>query len=111
MATTVTKIDKLVGKRIRRKEDPRLITGAATYVEDINRPGLRHAVIVRSPHGAANIRNIDISKAAALPGVSAVFTGKDITEIGSVVCGADLPGLRKPVHHILAQSRVYFVGH
>jgi carbon-monoxide dehydrogenase large subunit len=111
MATTVTKIDKLVGKRLRRKEDPRLITGTATYVEDIQRPGMQHAVIVRSPHGAANIKGIDIAKAAALPGVSAVFTGKDITHVGSVVCGADLPGLRKPVHHILAQDRVYFVGH
>jgi carbon-monoxide dehydrogenase large subunit len=111
MATTVIKLDKLVGKRIRRKEDPRLITGTATYVEDIQRPDMRHAVIVRSPHGAANIKGIDISKAAALPGVSAVFTGKDIAEVGSVVCGADLPGLRKPVHNILAQERVYYVGH
>ena len=111
MATTVTNIEKLVGKRIRRKEDPRLITGTATYVEDIKLPGMHHAVIVRSPHGAANIKGIDISKAAALPGVAAVFTGADITGVGSVVCGADLPGLRKPVHHILAQSRVYYVGH
>ncbi len=111
MATTVTNIEKLVGKRIRRKEDPRLITGTATYVEDIKLPGMHHAVIVRSPHGAANIKGVDISKAAALPGVAAVFTGADITGVGSVVCGADLPGLRKPVHHILAQSRVYYVGH
>ncbi|MDQ1469514.1 MAG: aerobic carbon-monoxide dehydrogenase large subunit [Bryobacterales bacterium] len=111
MATTVTRIEKLVGKRLRRKEDPRLITGTATYVEDIKRPGMQHAVIVRSPHGAANIKGIDTTKAAALPGVSAIFTGKDITHVGSVVCGADLPGLRKPVHHILAQDRVYFVGH
>jgi carbon-monoxide dehydrogenase large subunit len=111
MATTVTRIEKLVGKRLRRKEDPRLITGTATYVEDIKRPGMQHAVIVRSPHGAANIKGIDTTKAAALPGVSAIFTGKDITHVGSVVCGADLPGLRKPVHHILAQGRVYFVGH
>ena len=111
MATTVTNIEKLVGKRIRRKEDPRLITGTATYVEDIKLPGMHHAVIVRSPHGAANVKGIDISKAAALPGVAAVFTGADITGVGSVVCGADLPGLRKPVHHILAQSRVYYVGH
>jgi carbon-monoxide dehydrogenase large subunit len=111
MATTVTKLDKLVGKRIRRREDPRLITGTATYVEDIKMPGMHHAVVVRSPHGAARIRSIDISKAAAHPGVVAVFTGKDITHVGTVVCGAELPGLRKPAHHILAQDRVYFVGH
>jgi hypothetical protein len=83
MATTITKLDKLVGKRIRRREDPRLITGTATYVEDIRLPDMLHAVLVRSPHGAANIKSIDISKAAALPGVAAVFVGKD-TE--GVVC-------------------------
>src|SRR3954468_21917848 len=111
MATTVTKIDKLVGKRIRRREDPRLITGTATYVEDIKMPDMRHAVVVRSPHGAANIRSVNTSRAAALPGVVAVFTGEDTANVGGVVCGADIPGLRKPHHHILAMNRVYYVGH
>lgn len=111
MATTVTKLDKLVGKRIRRREDPRLITGTATYVEDIKVPGMHFASIVRSPHGAARVRGIDISKAAALPGVVAVFVGEDTKEVGGVVCGVELPGLRKPHHHILAMGRVYFVGH
>ncbi|HXJ42309.1 MAG TPA: xanthine dehydrogenase family protein molybdopterin-binding subunit, partial [Bryobacteraceae bacterium] len=111
MATTVTKLDKLVGKRVRRQEDPRLITGTATYVEDVKLPDMHHAAIVRSPHGAAKIRSIDISKALALPGVVAVYVGKDVAGVGPVVCAADLPGLRKPVHHILAQDRVYFVGH
>lgn len=111
MATTITRTNKLVGQRIRRKEDPRLITGTATYVDDIKVPGMNYAAIVRSPHGAANIRSIDTSKAAALPGVIAVYTGRDIRDVGSVVCGADLPGLRKPDHKILAQDRVYYVGH
>jgi carbon-monoxide dehydrogenase large subunit len=111
MATTLTKLKKLVGQRIRRKEDPRLITGTATYVEDIKRPDMLHAVIVRSPHGAANIKSIDFSAAAALPGVAAVYIGKDILGVGGVPCAADLPGLRKPEHHILAQDRVYYVGH
>jgi len=111
MATTVTKIDKLVGKRVRRKEDPRLITGTATYVDDIVIPAMNHAAVVRSPHGAAKIKSIDISKAAELSGVVAVFVGADVLGVGTVPCGADLPGLRRPVHHILAQDRVYFVGH
>ncbi|MDE3197650.1 MAG: xanthine dehydrogenase family protein molybdopterin-binding subunit, partial [Acidobacteriota bacterium] len=111
MSTTLTKLDKLVGKRIRRREDPRLITGTATYVDDITMPAMNHAAIVRSPHGAAKIRSIDISKAAALPGVVAVYVGKDVAHVGPVVCAADLPGLRKPVHHLLAQDRVYFTGH
>ncbi len=111
MATTITKTETLVGKRIRRREDPRLITGTATYVDDIKMPGMHHACIVRSPHGAAKIKSIDIKKALELPGVAAVFTGKDTENVAPVPCGASLPGLRVPHHHLLAIDRVYFVGH
>jgi carbon-monoxide dehydrogenase large subunit len=109
--TTPTTTEKLVGKRIRRREDPRLITGTAVYVEDIQMPGMRHACIVRSPHGAARIRSINVQAALDLPGVEAVFTGHDTEKVGPVPCGASLPGLRVPHHHILAIDRVYFIGH
>src|ERR1041385_7328914 len=109
--TTITKTEKLTGKRIRRKEDPRLITGTATYVDDIKMPGMHHACILRSPHGAARIRSINVKSALEHPGVVAVFTGKDVKEVGPVPCGASLPGLRDPPHSILAHDRVYFVGH
>jgi carbon-monoxide dehydrogenase large subunit len=109
--TTISKPETVIGKRLRRKEDPRLITGTATYVEDIQMPGMHWAVIVRSPHAAADIKGIDVSAALALPGVAAVYTGKDITHIAGVPCGASLPGLRVPDHKILAQDRVYYVGH
>src|ERR1017187_3499701 len=99
--TTITKTETLVGKRIRRKEDPRLITGTATYVDDIKLPGMHHACI----------KSIDAKAALALPGVVAVFTGADIAGVGPVPCGASLPGLRIPPHSILATDRVYFVGH
>src|SRR5215467_4223209 len=108
---TATKTETFVGKRVRRREDPRLITGTATYVEDIQMPGMHFAVIVRSPHAAAKIRSIDAKKAAAGKGVVAVFTGKDTESVGPVPCGASLPDLRVPHHHILAVDRVYFVGH
>ncbi len=111
MATTITQTESLVGKRIRRKEDPRLITGTATYVEDIQMPGMHHAAILRSPHAAARIRSIDIQKALSHPGVVAVFTGADVEGVGPVPCGASLPGLRVPAHSVLARDRVYFVGH
>ncbi len=111
MATTITKTETLVGKRLRRLEDPRLITGTATYVDDIKMPGMHHACILRSPHGAAKIRSIDIKPALDHPGVVAVFTGKDVAGVGPVPCGASLPGLRVPPHAILAKDRVYFVGH
>src|SRR3954471_16417702 len=111
MATTITKPDTLVGKRIRRREDPRLITGTATYVDDVKMPGMHHACVVRSPHAAARIKSIQTQAARDLPGVAVVFTGADVKDVGPVPCGASLPGLRVPHHHILAQDRVYFVGH
>src|ERR1700760_3987421 len=99
-APTITKTDKLVGKRIKRREDPRLITGTATYVDDIQMPGMHHACILRSPHAAAKIRSINADAARQHPGVVAVYTGADVTAVGPVPCGASLPGLRVPVHTI-----------
>ena len=111
MATTISKTETLFGKRIRRREDPRLLTGTGTFVDDLRLPDMHHACIVRSPHAAARVRGINTQAAAALPGVVAVFTGEDTARIGPVPCGASLPGLRVPAHNILAQGRVYFVGH
>src|SRR5215472_7629573 len=111
MATTTIKPETLVGKKIRRKEDPRLITGTATYLDDIKMPGMHHAMVVRSPHGAAKIRRISTEEALALPGVVAVFTGADVKHLGPVPTAASLPGLRVPHHHLLAQDRVYYQGH
>src|ERR1017187_4186446 len=111
MATTITKPETLVGKSIRRVEDPRLITGTATYVDDIKMPGMHHACIVRSPHGAARIKSVNTQAALESPGVVAVFTGADIKDLGAIPCAASLPGLRVPHHHLLAQDRVYYVGH
>ena len=73
MATTITKTDTYVGKRIRRREDPRLITGTATYLDDIKMPGMHHACILRSPHAAARIKSLNAAPALRLPGVVAVF--------------------------------------
>src|SRR5215468_1648201 len=111
MATTLTRPETLFGKRVRRQEDPRLITGTATYLDDLKVPGMHHACIVRSPHGAARIKGIDTKAAAAMPGVAAIFTGADIQGLGPVPTAASLPGMRVPHHHLLAQDRVYFSGH
>ena len=112
METTVTKkIEPLVGKPIRRREDPRLITGTATYVEDIELPGMHYASVLRSPYPAARIEGIDTQAAEQHPGVVAVFTGKDIAHLGAVPCGISLPDLKIPHHALLAQDRVYYVGH
>jgi carbon-monoxide dehydrogenase large subunit len=111
MATVIAKPEPLVGKSVRRREDPRLITGTAVYLDDMKMPGMTHAVVVRSPHAAARLRSVNAKPALDLPGVIAVFTGADVKHLGAVPCAASLPGLRVPFHHLLAQDRVYFSGH
>ena len=101
-----------VGRPLKRVEDPRLIKGIATYVDDLHPAGLLHAAVLRSPYAHARIGRIDTSAARALPGVVAVFTGADVNDkCGTVPCASDIPSLKKPAHTVLAGDRVYFVGH
>src|SRR5438067_1011819 len=97
---------------MKRIEDPRLIKGIGTYVDDVRLPGIVHTAILRSPHAHARIRKIDVSAARALPGVVAVLTGADVNaSCGTVPCAAAIPDLKAPKHTVLAGDRVYFVGH
>ena len=101
-----------VGQRVKRTEDPRLIRGLAHYVDDIVLPGTLHVAFVRSIYAHARINGIDTSAAQAVPGVVAIYTGKDIAEkIGPVPCASALPELKVPDHRVLATNKVYFVGH
>src|SRR5213080_5371257 len=88
MATVVQ--ERLFGKAIKRREDPRFITGRGQYVDDVKLPGMTYAAFVRSQHAHAKIRRIDASAALKHPGVVAVFTGKDVTGVNSLPCGWDL---------------------
>ena len=69
---------RIFGSGIRRREDPRLITGSATYTDDITLPDMAYAAMLRSPHAHAKIKSIDTQNAATAPGVIAVYTGSDI---------------------------------
>ena len=69
---------RLMGAEVKRKEDPRLLTGASAYVGDIALAGMHHVAFVRSPHAHARIRSIDAAPALKRPGVRAVVTGNDI---------------------------------
>src|SRR5918999_924065 len=82
--------ERLFGKSIKRREDPRFITGRGQYVDDLKLPGMTYAAFVRSPHAHARITSIDVTQAKAHPGVVAVFTGKDMTGVNSLPCGWDL---------------------
>ncbi len=98
---------------IRRREDPRLITGRAAYTDDIKLPGMVHAAILRSPHAHANITSVDTSAAAAQPGVVAVYTGADTDGVlAGMPCAWLIPGsdLKTPDHPAIAKDRVRYVG-
>ena len=69
---------KIIGKRIKRNEDPRLLTGNALFVDDVEIPGMLHAAFVRSDYAHARILSIDVSEARERPGVIAVFTAEDM---------------------------------
>ena len=86
-------VSRLFGASVRRREDPRLITGQATYCDDIQLANMAYAVIVRSPHAHARITSIDTSAAAAAqPGVIAVYTGSDLEgRVGSIPCAWLIP--------------------
>jgi carbon-monoxide dehydrogenase large subunit len=101
---------RVLGASIKRREDPRFITGKGNYTDDLKLPGLTHAVFVRSPHANAKIRRIDTSKAAKAPGVVAIFTGKDMTGVNSLPCGWLLPELKIPPHMPLASDAAHYVG-
>jgi carbon-monoxide dehydrogenase large subunit len=68
----------MIGERTRRNEDPRLLTGRAQFIDDIELPGLLHVAFVRSPYAHARLGGIDVSEARALPGVTAVYTAEDL---------------------------------
>ena len=101
---------RLLGASIKRREDPRFITGKGNYTDDLKLAGMTHAVFVRSPHANAKIRKIDTAKASKAPGVVAIFTGKDMVGVNSLPCGWLLPELKIPPHMPLASDAVHYVG-
>jgi aerobic carbon-monoxide dehydrogenase large subunit len=70
-------LSRYVGATVRRKEDPRLITGKSTYVGDLHLPGTLHVAFVRSQYPHANITNVDTSAAESMPGVYEIVVGAD----------------------------------
>jgi carbon-monoxide dehydrogenase large subunit len=105
-----------VGARVRRVEDPRILTGRGRYVDDVALPGMLHAAFLRSvvPHG--RLLGVDVSAARDLPGVVAVYTGEDIrarttpVQAGALLGINQMPGMKTPSYDALATDKVRFVG-
>ena len=107
MATTPV-LPKLVGQRIKRREDPRLIQGKATYVDDIKIAGMQHLAFKRSDVAHGRITKIDVSAAQAMAGVEAVYTGAQIAAfVPPMPIGTPFPS---PPHHAVATDTVRYAG-
>jgi carbon-monoxide dehydrogenase large subunit len=108
MTTTSSPI---FGSSIKRREDPRLITGRGTYVDDVKLAGMLHMSLVRSPEAHAIIKSIDTASAKAITGVVAVYTGQDLADkLGTLICGWVVPDTIEVPHAPMAVDRVRCIG-
>ena len=100
------------GQSIKRFEDHRLLTGQSSFVDDMTRPGMLNALIIRSPHGHARIRSIDASAALDLPGVAAVVTAQDMPDIAQLPTreSSDADEMHPPRHPALAADKACYAG-
>ena len=105
---------RIFGSAIKRREDPRLITGQAKYTDDFVLPGMAHMAVVRSPYAHAKIKAIRTKKAAAMEGVLGVFTGKDMKDagFGPIPCAWVVPNseTKTPPYPPIAIDTVRYVG-
>ena len=104
---------RLFGSGIRRREDPRLITGQSTYTDDIKLTGMVHAAILRSPHAHARITSIDTSAVQGAPGVLGVYTGADTDGVlNPIPCAWVVPDsdVKTVAHPAMAKDIVRYVG-
>jgi CO/xanthine dehydrogenase Mo-binding subunit len=92
-------INPPIGERVRRKETQRFVTGTGRYVDDLLPPGTLHVAFVRSVCAHAKMRSIDVEAARSMPGVRAVFTGKEIAQ--------DLKPLRVGGSSVLRPVKLY----
>jgi aerobic carbon-monoxide dehydrogenase large subunit len=102
---------KFTGQSMRRKEDPVLLTGHGTFVDDVKFPGMLFAGIVRSSYGHARIRNIDLEPALKLPGVLFAVSGNEIRkETRPLPLSEITPRMKSTEVYSLAVDKVHFVG-
>ncbi|MGD9701010.1 MAG: xanthine dehydrogenase family protein molybdopterin-binding subunit [Acidimicrobiia bacterium] len=112
-----TTVGRYIGQSVKRREDPRLLTGRGRYVDDVQTPGTLHVAFVRSNVARGDITALDISEALRVPGVEAIYTGADLNPLCQqfwatmtgppVAMGGQTP---YPPGSVLAQDDVRYVG-
>jgi carbon-monoxide dehydrogenase large subunit len=101
---------RLIGQRLLRQEDPRLVAGKGAYVTDLALPGTLHMALLRSPYAHALIAKVDVARACRVDGVVAVFTADQIRDVGPLPVLAHPPGQRQTDFPVLPTDRARYVG-
>ena len=104
---------KFVGARVRHVEDPKFLTGNGWYTDDHKIPGALHAAFVRSTHGHALIKSVDVERARQVPGVTHVFTAEDIAREGRaapIKANCSYPTYKQTEQELLVTEKVRMVG-
>ncbi|NDA54161.1 MAG: xanthine dehydrogenase family protein molybdopterin-binding subunit [Actinobacteria bacterium] len=113
MSITQERETTVIGQRLLRREDPALLTGEAKYTNDLVIPGALHLAVLRSPYAHARIKSIDVSDAASMPGVVAVYTGRDLHPVWAAPMPCAWPvttDMKNPAHFPLAIDKACYVG-
>jgi len=103
-------VGRIVGQKIKRVEDPRILTGRGRYVDDLRLPRMVHLAFLRSPYAHARIAGIDTAQAAEMPGVVAVYTGEQLRDLTAPIALQGPEGYAAVTYHPLAVDKVRFVG-
>jgi carbon-monoxide dehydrogenase large subunit len=104
---------RFVGQSVKRREDPRLLSGRGRFVDDLRLPGMLHIAFARSDVARGTITRLDVEAARKLPGVQAVFTGADLNPRAHEMWASHLgppPDTPYPPLNVLAEHEVKFVG-
>ena len=105
---------RVVGTRPIRHDGPDKVTGRARYAADVHPPGFLHGKVLRSPHPHAVIKNIDTSRAQALPGVRAVATSADVPDVSAEVADQEEGGTVNYgfySRNVMAREKALYRGH
>jgi aerobic carbon-monoxide dehydrogenase large subunit len=102
--------ERLIGQRLLRQEDPRLVAGRGAYVTDLALPGTLHMALLRSPHAHARITHVIADRARRVAGVVAVLSADDIRDVGPLPVLAHPPGQRHTSFPVLPADRARYVG-
>jgi carbon-monoxide dehydrogenase large subunit len=112
-----TVVGRYVGQSVKRREDPRLLTGHGRYVDDVQIPGTLHLAFVRSNIARGRILSIDVSEALNIEGVEAIYTGADLNPLcGPIWSSMTGPRIEMggqtvyPPANVLAETDVRYVG-